>query len=102
MAIILAAVVVEAGDQGQVARSAGDGLQPMHGAAVELAVEGHHATTRVGRVGDTTGELVGNRQVLNHAPPPRIRIHLQRCIAEVPLVIRPQLLVIDAFARVVR
>jgi len=96
LAIILAAIVVQAGDQGQVAGRAVDRLQPVDRAAVELAVERYYAAAFA------RGDSAWNRQVLNHTPTPRIGIYLQRRIADVALVIHPQLLVIDAFARVVR
>ncbi len=87
LAIILAAVVIKAGDQRQVAGGAGDGLQPVDRAPVEFAVESHYAAASVCRVECATGEFVRNRQVLNHAAPSCVRIDLQRRIADVALVI---------------
>ena len=95
-AVVLTAVVIQAGDHGQVAGGLADGLQPVHAGAVELAVEVDHAAAA--GVGSDT---LGNRQVLKHAASAGVGIHLQRRIAKIPLVVHAQLLMIDTLARVV-
>ena len=97
MAAVFALVEVQAGDDHQLARHAVDGLHPAHAAAVELAVELHDAAAAF-----VARNTLGNRQILNHTPAPGVGIHLQCRIANVPLVIHPYLLVINALACVVR
>ena len=96
MAAVFALVEVQAGNDRQLARRAFDGLQPAHAAAVELSIKLHYATAAF--VG---GRALGDRQVLNHTAPPGVGIDLQGRATEIPLVIHPQLLVIDTFTRVV-
>lgn len=96
--VVAALVVVEADGQVQLARRLAYRLQPAHGAAVEVAVEVHHAAATL-TVGD---HPLGDRQVLHDTALAHVGVDLQGRLAEVALVVHPGLLVVDALARVVQ
>ena len=104
MATVLALVVIEPCNQGQIPRNAVHRLQPAQAAAIKFTVELDNAAPLfICRVWFwRVTYRFWNRQILNHAARTGVRIDLQGRVAKVALVVHAQLLMIDAFARVVR
>ncbi|MNZ71102.1 hypothetical protein D3C78_894570 [compost metagenome] len=95
-AIIPAPVVIDAERQAQLSRNARHGLQPAQGAAMEVAVEIHHAAATLA-VGD---RRTRDGEKLQHAALTGVSVDLQGGVTEPALVVQAGLLVVDALAGV--